>query len=125
MGHVPHSSKLIVICVVLLLFLLFYLLLAFVFFYVLFVCKCLLYHCHRVMTQLQLTNISYQFNTSYKMPKGCNSNFCIKCVTYPRTGMHSIRKGCLKIRRDISCHTDNVGLLVMLIHYTSHLHCTL
>jgi len=27
-------------------------------FFVLFVCKCLLYHCHRVFTQLQLTNIS-------------------------------------------------------------------
>ena len=28
-------------------------------FCVLFVCKCVLYHCHRVATQLQLTNISY------------------------------------------------------------------
>jgi len=25
----------------------------------LFVCKCVLYYCHRVATQLQLTNISY------------------------------------------------------------------
>ena len=39
----------VVICVVMLLFVLFY---------VLFVCKCVLYHCHRVFTQLQLTNIS-------------------------------------------------------------------
>jgi len=30
-----------------------------VLFYVLFVCKCVLYYCHRVATQLQLTNISY------------------------------------------------------------------
>ena len=50
MGHGPHSSKLVIICVVLLLFVLFY---------VLFVCKCLLYYCHGVLTQLQLTNISY------------------------------------------------------------------
>ena len=30
-----------------------------VLFYVLFVCKCVLYYCQRVATQLQLTNISY------------------------------------------------------------------
>jgi len=48
-GHGPHSSKLVVIFVVLLLFVLFY---------VLFECKCVLYYCHRVSTQLQL-NVSY------------------------------------------------------------------
>jgi hypothetical protein len=31
-------------------------------FCVLFVCKCVLYYCHRVATQLQLTNISYHVN---------------------------------------------------------------
>jgi hypothetical protein len=31
----------------------------FVLFYVLFVCICVLYYCHRVATQLHLTNISY------------------------------------------------------------------
>jgi hypothetical protein len=49
-GHGPHSSKLVVICVVLLLFVLFYVLL---------VCKCVLYYFHRVTTQLQWTNIWY------------------------------------------------------------------
>jgi len=33
--------------------------LIFVLFYVLFVCICVLYYCHRVATQLQLTNTSY------------------------------------------------------------------
>ena len=59
MGHGPHSSKLVIICVVLLLFVLFYVLFVFVLFYVLFACKCVLYYCHRVLSQLQLTNISY------------------------------------------------------------------
>ena len=49
-GHGPHSCKLVVICVFLLISVLFY---------VLFLCKYLLYYCHRVTTQLQLTNISY------------------------------------------------------------------
>jgi hypothetical protein len=48
-GHDPHSSTLIVICVVRMLFVLFY---------VLFVCKCVLYYCHQVATQLQLANLS-------------------------------------------------------------------
>ena len=48
-GHGPHSSK---SCVVLYIVRL-------VSFCVLFVRKCVLYYCHRVLTQLQLTNISY------------------------------------------------------------------
>jgi hypothetical protein len=48
-GHGPHSSQV---------FVLFYVLFFFVSFFVLFVYKCVLYYCHRVATQLQLTNIS-------------------------------------------------------------------
>jgi len=34
-------------------------------FYVLFVCKCVLYYCYRVTTQLQLTNASYHIQYIY------------------------------------------------------------
>jgi hypothetical protein len=50
-GHCPHSSKIFVLFCVLFV--------SIVSFCVLFVCKCVLYYCHRVATQLQLTNISY------------------------------------------------------------------
>ena len=63
-GHGPHSSKLVVNCVVL----------SFVCSSVVIVlccysccsmyCLCVLYHCHRVLTQLQLTNISISISKS-------------------------------------------------------------
>jgi len=37
-----------------------------VLFYVLVVCKCVLYYCHQVSTQLQLTNISYHKQSKRK-----------------------------------------------------------
>ena len=71
-GHGPHSSKLVVICVVLLLFVLFY---------VLFVCKCVLYSCHRVTTQLHLTNVSFE---SFSFKRGINTTQsyspCVLCL---------------------------------------------
>jgi len=56
-GHGPHSSRLVAICVVLLLLVLFYYYLCINVYYCVCVCKCVLYYCHRVTTQLQLTNI--------------------------------------------------------------------
>jgi hypothetical protein len=54
--HDPHSSKFVV---------LFYVLFVSYRSNVLFVCKCVLYYCHGVTTQLQLTNISYHINKSF------------------------------------------------------------
>jgi len=55
-GHGPHSSQL--DCQ-------FAFPLLIVLFCVLFVCKCVQYYCHRVTTQLQLTNVSISISKSY------------------------------------------------------------
>ena len=39
-------------------------------FYVLFVCKCVLYYCHGVSIQLQLTNIYIYISVVYKSMQG-------------------------------------------------------
>ena len=88
MGHGPHSSKLVVICVVLSLFVLFYVLFVFVLFYVLFACKCVLYHCHWALTQLHLTDISYHIRYTaveyrYLVNVFCSVLFCSAYLIVP------------------------------------------
>jgi hypothetical protein len=46
-----------------------------VLFYVMFVCKYVLYYCHRVSTQLQL-NISYQGGLDSHNDVGCSIIYC-------------------------------------------------
>jgi len=63
---------------VLFVFVLFYVLFVFLLFYVLFVCKCVLYYCYRVLTQLQLTNISYHIIIS-GFRRGVNEIALLRC----------------------------------------------
>ena len=57
-GHGPHSSKIVVL------------------FYVFFVCKCVLYFCHRVTTQFHLTNISYRTRSGKRSASGSEKCKC-------------------------------------------------
>jgi len=78
-GHGPHSSNFcVVLCIV-----------CFVSFCELFVCKCVLYHCHRVATQLKLTNISYHMVQS--LP---HSHFWLPTYTGSRK-LVRLRRTCL------------------------------
>jgi len=49
------------LCILIVMYVPFWVFCFIVLFCVLLLCKCVLYYCHRVSTQLQLTNISYQF----------------------------------------------------------------
>ena len=65
-NFVNYVFLLLCLCILIVMYVLFCVLCFIVSFCVLFVCKCVLYCCYRVSTQLQLTNISYHnFNFMY------------------------------------------------------------
>jgi hypothetical protein len=60
-NFVNYVLLLLCLCILIVMCVLFCVFSFIVLFYVLFVCKCVLYCCHRVTTQLQLTNTVYQY----------------------------------------------------------------
>jgi hypothetical protein len=56
---VNYVFLLLCLCILIVMYVIFCVFCITVLFCVLFVCKCVLYYCHRVSTQLQLTNIPY------------------------------------------------------------------
>jgi hypothetical protein len=64
-------------------------------FYVLLVCKCVLYYCHRVATQLQLTNISYHNIPAAKILRSLSfaqnyNNVCFNIFVFSCYLFHTI-----------------------------------
>jgi len=57
-NFINYVFLLLCLCMLFVMYVLFCVFCFIVLFYVLFVCKCVLYYCRRVATQLQLTNIS-------------------------------------------------------------------
>ena len=74
-NFVNYVFLLLCLCILIVTYVLFCVFPFIVSFCVLFVCKCVLYYCHRVSTKLQLTNLSYHIIHCHLRPASLNHIF--------------------------------------------------
>ena len=91
-----------------------YIITSFIIYHILFVCKCVLYYCHRVSTQLWLRNISYRIISYHHIVL-----FVCKCVLY-----YCHRVATQLQLRNISYHISYIYHISFIIyHIIYHIYC--